>query len=185
MKLTTFSTQLTLLCCLFLLTTAMSCPDYWEDETYINEGYTDEKSVTANKIGDIELRSYNNCGDAPLVITDNRCPATCYRLHVIPILAYGGTPRNSIEPHVIDVHITTLTDFDAEHSAGSDVTELFHRPKSSYTGIGVPIEYVDEGEYYTLLLTTYPAVGNYQFRVTFTFPGGNLIARDTELLNFY
>jgi hypothetical protein len=172
-----------------LLTTLVTgCPPYdefWEEESPINEGYLPNESVTANQLLDIVLRSYNNSGDAPVLITDNQCPKACYRLHVIPILETGATPRNSIDPQVTDARIVTLTHFDSEHPAESDVTELFHALNSKHTGIGTPISYIDGGEYYTLLLTTYPAAGHYQFRIVFTFSDGSTMTRDTEPLLFY
>ncbi|MDR1003716.1 MAG: DUF5034 domain-containing protein [Prevotellaceae bacterium] len=178
-----------LLCSLFLLTNVTGCfydwVDEWEENTYINEGYREDLSVTPNKLSDIALLSYDNSGDVPRLLTENRCPGRAYRLHIIPILELGGMPRNSIDPQVIAVRIITLNDFNEEYPAGSDISTLFHRLNSTHTGIGTPIRFINEGEYYPLFLTAHPVAGTYQFRVEFVCSDEQTLVRDTPVLQLY
>lgn len=162
-------------CCLFLLFSAMSC----DEDDYI-------PTSTQIDLTGLELSSLNNSGKDPVEITDGRCPKEAYMLRIVPIFDKDDEHYDSYELNtpVTAIRIYTLTDFDADHPAGSDVFTLF---RTIYWAVDLSLPLT--GFYslygYRLVLMTYPQPGNYQFRVEFELEDGTIVSEETEMLEFY
>lgn len=162
-------------CCLFLLFSAMSC----DEDDYI-------PTSTQIDLTGLELSSLNNSGKDPVEITDGRCPKEAYMLRIVPIFDKDDEHYDSYELNtpVTAIRIFTLTDFDADHPAGSDVFTLF---RTIYWAVDLSLPLT--GFYslygYRLVLMTYPQPGNYQFRVEFELEDGTIVSEETEMLEFY
>lgn len=154
------------LCMLFLLCTAMSCDeDVWED-------------ALPNEIKGLSLTHYDNSGAHPVSVSNGRCPKEAYVLRIQPLWSFNYS-ANSMDPPVARVRIITLTDFNADYPAGSDISRLFiaypHRLQPDVTPYdpfeeGGPIYHLDDKAAYRML-NVIPAPGEYRFRVEFHFAG--------------
>lgn len=162
-------------CCLFLLFSAMCCDEY----DYV------PTSTQINLTG-LELSSLNNSGKDPIEITDGRCPKEAYMLCIVPTFDKDDEHYDSYELNtpVTAIRILTLTDFDTDHPAGSDVFPLF-RTIYWAAGLTVPLTGFHSLYGYKLVLMTYPQPGNYQFRVEFELEDGTIFSEETEILEFY
>ena len=122
--------------------------------------------ILADVVG-VRLVSLDNSGHVPEPVTDDRCPKEAY---------------------ITAIRIVTLTDFNEEYPAGSDIYPLFY---SSYSPVPVdfPIDYLHDFE---LVLLTYPKAGTYRFRVELEVGkgeneenGAQVFTAETPSLDFY
>ncbi|TCO88955.1 uncharacterized protein DUF5034 [Bacteroides heparinolyticus] len=173
-------------CIVMLLFTAMTCED--------------EHTPPVGDVCGLKLESMDNSGEHPVGISDGRCPKEAYWLNVLPELKAEEEEakewREYLLKHPIaDMRIITLTDFNADYPAGSDIFHLFYRYHSPGS-LKFPINYLANAPL-SMVLLTYPASGVYQFRVEFVLGsgGGNgeddmeeahrSFSAETELLEFY
>ncbi len=161
----------------------------------------------------LELAVLDNAGPEPVVSADNRIPIKAFGLRLglnrektaclfEPQQGWGVTPalyatscdcslaieyqpKDSVET----IKITTLSDFDATHPAGSDISGYFKAYKSGY--FSEISSYIDQ--YFTvlygeadfreevdLLLLTPPAIsGQYQFVVRLLLSDGRILEQRT------
>ena len=168
------------LCALFMLTSAMCCDD--DDSEGIIE------------LTGIKLNQYNNTGAYPVIIENGQCPKEAYLIRISPILeTYYST--NILKSPIIAFRIITLTDFNEDYPAGSDIYKLFkeyppmllsenfreHYLSSDCLDKGQPITTITWGDFYKVLLT-YPQPGNYQFRIELETEDGNILSEETEVI---
>ena len=126
----------------------------------------------------IKLEQYDNSGAHPVSIENGLCPKEAYLIR-------------------ITFRILTLTDFNKDYPAGSDVYNLFKEYPPMLLGEnlsgyslssdclekGQPITTLDQGAFYKVLLT-YPQPGTYQFRIELETEDGAILAEETEV-NLY
>lgn len=171
------------LCMLFLLTTAMYC----------EEGTLEE----INEISDIKLIQYDNSGEYPVIIENDQCPKEAYLVRITPLYEFR-CDVNILKSPIIAFRIITLTDFNKDYPAGSDIYRLFkeYPPvllEENFDGSslgsdslqdGEPITILGTGSFYKVLLT-YPQPGIYQFRVELEMEDGSLISKETDPVHLY
>ena len=171
------------LCCfLVLLLTAMTC----DEEELL-------PPVLADVVG-VRLVSLDNSGHVPKPVTDDRCPKEAYMMKVMPDVKAVAEEtseaawRYRLNRPITAIRIVTLTDFNEEYPAGSDIYPLFY---SSYSPapIDFPIDYLHDFE---LVLLTYPKAGTYRFRVELEVEkgedeenGAQVFTAETPSLDFY
>ncbi len=176
-------------CIVMLLLTAMTCED--------------ELTPLVGDVCGLKLESLDNSGEYPVSISDGHCPKEAYWLNVLPELKAEEEEvkevkewREYLLKHpIVDMRIITLTDFNADYPAGSNILHLFckyHSPGS----LKFPINYLINVPL-SMVLLTYPAPGVYQFRVELVLGSGDgngkdgteevhrIFSAETELLKFY
>lgn len=169
------------LCTLFLLTAAMCC----------EEGAIEE----INEISNIELLQYDNSGEYPVVIENDQCPKEAYLIRITPIYEVWSD-INILKSPIIAFRIITLTDFNEDYPAGSDIYNLFkeypaillgenfNSPANDSLQEGEPITSLGTGSFYKVLLT-HPQSGTYQFRVELEMKDGSLVSKETAPVLLY
>lgn len=170
---------LSALCMLFTLTSAVDCEDWVSEDINAPTG--------------IELAQYDNSGDTPLLREDGQCPKEAYLLRIAPVWEYH-CDINILEPPITDFRIITLTDFDENHPAGSDVYTLFKEYPAEILKDAFDDDPLQRGEPITRLaswgafykaLLTYPQPGTYQFRVELETADGTVFSEETTPINLY
>lgn len=187
MRNTIFSFSGILFCCLLLLLTAMTC-----------EGDEDALPPVLVDVVGVQLVLLDNSGHVPKPITDDRCPKEAYMMKVVPDVkpiseeTFGDAWSYRLNRPITAIRIVTLTDFNEEYPAGSDIYPLFYRSYSP-APIDFPIDYLHDFEF---VLLTYPKAGTYRFRVelevgkgedeeTGTQDGLQVFIAETPSLDFY
>ena len=170
------------LCTLFMLTSAMCCDE--------------DASEGIIELTGIKLEQYDNSGAHPVSIENGLCPKEAYLIRITPIADYYYS-INTLKSPIIAFRILTLTDFNKDYPAGSDVYNLFKEYPPMLLGEnlsgyslssdclekGQPITTLDQGAFYKELLT-YPQPGTYQFRIELETEDGAILAEETEV-NLY
>ena len=170
------------LCALFMLTSAMSCD---EDDS---EGIIE--------LTGIKLEQYDNSGAHPVSIENGQCPKEAYLIGTSPAAEYNYS-TNTLKSPIIAFRIITLTDFNGDYPAGSDIYSLFkeyppvllgghlgdYSLSSDSLDKGQPIITLKRGYFYKAL-ATYPQPGNYQFRIELETKDGNIFSEEAEV-NLY
>ena len=167
-----------LLCLLSLLLTATTCED-WEMEEFV--------PLSADVCG-VRQVSWDNSGKVPLEITRKRCRKEAYMLSVIPEVTLVDSEETTAYSYdllhpITAIRIITLTDFNEDYPAGSNVYPLFYRFRHS-DSYYFPVTYWEESKQFLLVLLTYPQPGFYQFRIELEV-GTHVYTTETELLEFY
>jgi len=155
-----------LLCLLTLPLMATTCPD----------DYDDDESLPETDVTDIALTNLDNGGTRPVGVKDGRCPAGVYAIRIEPQFpdSVKAGVMYTLRSHITSVAISTVGTFDADHPAGSIVTQLFGLLPSGIANDAIYVRYLS-GIYesnitagnaiYAVLLTS-PDEGDYQFKVS-------------------
>lgn len=158
----------------------------------------DEGSAIAGDIVGIELKQLNNAAKEPSFPTNERLPKEAYLL-AIGLKVDSKPWDNSIYYYyelsdpIASIKIITVTDFNEEYPAGSDVSELFKQYPLQLKGWvydstteDKPIFQITQNESYIYkALLTYPAPGTYQFKVELTLRSGLQFVEETEAIELY
>jgi len=162
-------TRLHLACLLCLLTLpllATTCPD----------DYDEDDSLPKTDIIGIALTNLDNSGNRPIGVKDGRCPSGVYAIRIEPQFpdSVKAGVRYALSSPITSVAISTVGTLDADHPAGSIVTQLFGLLPSGIADDDIYARYlsgiyeptITAGDAIYAILLTSPEEGDYQFEVS-------------------
>ena len=147
----------------------------------------------------IEVHHLDNSGSNYTEAKNFRCPKEAYLMNIrLTEWEYGYYDEITLTSPIVDFRIITLTDFNEEFPAGSNIYTLFReyppgKNKKCQDTLeqGEPITSIHNDSYYAnagrflKALLTYPAPGDYQFRVELEMEDGRIISANSAYITLY